>query len=84
MEQKLRVDYFDKLKKGTPYSYKDIYYKGSTKKLPVYQIDLDYLVYNQYNGRIASLVKSHYKETGFEIDANDPKGIELIEKFLLH
>jgi len=82
MDQKLRIEYFDKLKKGKPYSYKDIYYKGSKKKLEVYQIDLDYLVYNQYNGRIASLVKSHYKETGFEIDANDPKGIELIEKFL--
>lgn len=82
MDQQSRIKYFDKLKGSKPYSYKDIYYKGARDKRPVYQIDLDYLVYNQYNGRIASLVKSHYKETGFEIDATDQKGFELIEKFL--
>ena len=82
MDKESRVKYFEKLKSKDPYSYKDIYYKGKKRKLPVYEIDLDYLVYNQYNGRIASLVKSHYKETGFEIDATDPKGIELIEQFL--
>lgn len=82
MDKESRIKYFDKLKSKVPYSHKDIYYKGKKQKLPVYQIDLEYLVYNQWNGRIASLVKSHYKETGFEIDATDPKGIELIEKFL--
>jgi len=82
MDKESRVKYFEKLKSKEPYSYKDIYYKGKKRKLPVYEIDLDYLVYNQYNGRIASLVKSHYKETGFEIDATNPKGIELIEQFL--
>jgi hypothetical protein len=64
------------------YSFKDIYYKGKKQKLPVHQINLDYLVYNQYNGRIASLVKSHAKETGHEIDATSPEGISLIEDFL--
>jgi hypothetical protein len=82
MDKQARIKYFDKIKQKNPYSHKDIYYKGKKRKLPVYEIDLDYLVYNQWNGRIASLVKSHYKETGFEIDASDPKGIELIEKFL--
>lgn len=82
MDKENRIKYFEKLKNNEPYSHKDIYYKGKKRKLPVYEIDLDYLVYNQWNGRIASLVKSHYKETGFEIDASDPKGIELIEKFL--
>lgn len=82
MDYQGRVKYFTKLIKSTPYSHKDIYYKGRKQKLPVYQIDIDYLVYNQYNGRIASLVKSHLKETGFEIDATNPEGIELIEKFL--
>lgn len=82
MDKKSRVQYFDKLKQKEPYSHKDIYYKGKKRKLPVYEIDLDYLVYNQYNGRIASLVKSHLQETGYEIDATTPEGIELIEKFL--
>ncbi len=82
MDTESRIKYFDKLKLKEPYSHKDIYYKGKKQKLPVYEIDLDFLVYNQWNGRIASLVKSHYKETGFEIDATEPKGIELIENFL--
>lgn len=82
MDKQSRIKYFDNLRSKKPYSHKDIYYKGKKQKLPVYEIDLDYLVYNQWNGRIASLVKSHFKETGFEIDATDPKGVELIEKFL--
>lgn len=82
MDKTSRQNYFEKLRKKEPYSYKDIYYKGKKQKLPVYEIDLDYLVYNQWNGRIASLVKSHYKETGYEIDATSPEGIALIEKFL--
>ncbi len=82
MDKQSRTKYFNKLKSKEPYSHKDIYYKGKKQKLPVYEIDLDYLVYNQWNGRIASLVKSHFKETGFEIDPTDPKGIELIERFL--
>jgi hypothetical protein len=82
MDKQSRVKYFTELIKREPYSHKDIYYQGQKRKLPVYQIDLDYLVYNQWNGRIASLVKSHFKETGVEIDATDPHGIELIERFL--
>lgn len=82
MDRKSRLNYFEKLRKKEPYSYKDIYYKGKKQKLPVYEIDLDYLVYNQWNGRIASLVKSHFKETGYEIDSTTPEGIALIEKFL--
>lgn len=82
MDKDQRISYFDHLRSKDAYSYKDIYYKGKKQKLPVYQIDLQYLVYNQYNGRIASLVKSHSTETGQEIDATDPAGIELIEDFL--
>jgi len=83
MDQESRVKYFDKKKKEEPYSYKDIYYQGGKKKLPVYRIDLEYLVYNRWNGRISSLVKSYEKEKGIELDASDPKCIELIESFLL-
>lgn len=82
MDKSSRVKYFEALTKKTPYSHKDIYYQGKKQKLPVYQIDLNYLVYNQWNGRIASLVKSHFKETGIEIDATDPTGIALLEDFL--
>ncbi len=82
MDKESRKKYFDKLKQKEPYSHKDIYYKGKKRKLPVYEIDLDYLVYNQWNGRIASVVKSHFKETGEEIDTSTIEGIKLIEYFL--
>jgi len=73
MNKEARIKYFEKLKQGKPYSHKDIYYRGRKQKLPVYEIDLEYLIYNQWNGRIASLVKSHLKETGEEIDATTPE-----------
>jgi len=82
MNQEARIDYFEKKKKETPYSYKDIYYQGSKQKLPVYKIDLEWLVYNRWNGRIASLVKTYENEYGTELDPSDPKCIELIENFL--
>lgn len=83
MEQQTRIKYFEDLKKCEPYSYKDIYYQGRMQKLPVYRIDLEYLIYNRWNGRIASLVKSYEHEYGVELDASDPKSYELIEEFLL-
>jgi len=82
MDKESRIKYFRKLKDREPYSFKDIYYKGKKRKLPVYEIDLDFLIYNQWNGRIASLVKSHYQDTGEEIDASKPEGAKLIEQFL--
>ncbi|MBC2840099.1 hypothetical protein [Robiginitalea sp. SC105] len=82
MEKEARIKYFEGLKKKKPYSHKDIYYKGKKQKLPVYEIDLDYLIYNQWNGRIASLVKSHAQETGEEIDASTEEGAAIIEDFL--
>ena len=82
MDQESRIKYFDKKKKEEPYSYKDIYYQGGNKKLPVYRIDTEYLIYNRWNGRISSLVKSYEKEKGIDLDASDTRCIELIENFL--
>lgn len=82
MNQEARVAYFEKKKKETPYSFKDIYYQGIKQKLPVYKIDLEWLVYNRWNGRIASLVKTYENEYGIELEASDPKCIEIIEQFL--
>src|SRR6185503_20679754 len=82
MNQEARIAYFEKKKKETPYSYKDIYYQGTKQKLPVYKIDLEWLVYNRWNGRIASLVKTYENEYGIELEASDPRCIEIIEQFL--
>lgn len=59
-----------------------IQYKGENQPFNVYKIPLEYLVYNKYNGRIGSLVKSFEKQNHL-LDATAPNDVEIIEKFLL-
>lgn len=47
----------------------------------MYRIPLNYLVYNKYNGRIGTEVKSFEREYHV-LDAEDPADSQLIEKFL--
>jgi hypothetical protein len=82
MDQLSRIAYFENLVRREPYSHKDINYKGEKQKLPVHEINVDYLVYNRWNGRISSLVKSNNMETGIELDPTEPEGIKIIEEFL--
>lgn len=82
MNSSIRTAYFEKLLSEEPYSYKDLYYKGKTQKLPVYRIELKYLVYNEYNGRIASRVKSYEHETGIKLDSDNEFAHKKIEEFL--
>ena len=49
--------------------------------MPVYRINLEYLVYNQFNGRIGTLVKAHEAEFG-PIKVESTEGKEQVEKFL--
>lgn len=58
-----------------------IMYHGKRITLPAFEIPLEYLVYNQYNGRIGSVVKS-YERQNHVIDPEDPHDKALIEKFL--
>ena len=81
MESSARTQRLKEISAGTPCAHKDIYYKGRNEVMPVYNIDLDCLIYNQYNGRIATFVKTHEKDHG-TIDATTPNGEALIEKFL--
>ena len=83
MERENRISYFKSLKNDKKsIGSMDIYYKNERKTLPVYEINLDYLIYNRYNGRIASLVKSYEKQTGQELDSTNPNDIKIIEDFL--
>lgn len=68
--------------KKEPYGSMEVWYKGKRSKLPVYVINMDYLIYNQYNGRIASYVKSYEMETGHELDPTNEDDVKQIEKFL--
>ena len=67
---------------ANPYGKIEIPWKGVLKSMPVYQIPLEYLVFNKYNGRILSRTKS-LESQGQQIDAESPEGEALIAKLLL-
>ena len=58
-----------------------ITYHGQIITLDAYEIPLEYLVYNPYNGRIGSVVKS-YERQNHTLNPEDPIDKALIEKFL--
>lgn len=82
MDREQRLEYFSKLQPNNAIGSMRIWYKDGGRDFPVYQIDLSYLVYNQYNGRIASFVKSYETQTGVELDATNPEDVKQIEHFL--
>lgn len=56
-------------------------YHGERQTFDAYRIPLDFLVYNPYNGRIGSIVKS-YERQNHTLDVENPEDIKIIEKFL--
>ena len=58
-----------------------ITYHGSIITLDAYEIPLEYLVYNPYNGRIGSVVKS-YERQNHQLNPEDSGDKRIIEKFL--
>lgn len=58
-----------------------IRYKGESIPFDAYKIPLKFLVYNKYNGRIGSLVKSYEKQNP-AIKPEEPEGARIIEGFL--
>jgi len=83
MNKEQRIAYLTKLvTEKQPYGSKEVWYKNDRRKLLVFEIDLQYLIYNAYNGRIASFVKSHEKQTGKKLDASKDDDAKLIEEFL--
>jgi len=81
MNEDLRVQRLDQIKQGASHSEMEIFYKNTRTKPKVYQIPLNVLIYNKYNGRIASLVKSYERQ--FEtLDPTKPEHAKKIEDFL--
>lgn len=76
-EEKLK----ELVKENKNYSFKEMTYNNRPVKMPVYEIPTDYLIFNQYNGRIGTYVKTHEKQYG-EIDASTEEGENLIIDFL--
>jgi hypothetical protein len=60
---------------------KNITYKDDTLEMQAYKIPVEYLVFNQYNGRIGTFVKTYEKQYQ-TIDATTDEGEKLIVDFL--
>lgn len=56
-------------------------YRGVLKPFKVWEIPIEALIYNQYNGRIGSVVKSYEKQS-HTLNPEHASDISLIEKFL--
>jgi hypothetical protein len=56
-------------------------YGDGSKLFNVYRIDMDYVIYNPYNGRIGSLIKSHEEQYG-KLSPEKDDDIKTIERFL--
>ncbi len=56
-------------------------YQGETKRVNVYKIPLEFLIYNKYNGRISSRVKA-YERLNHELNAENDADRKLIEDLL--
>jgi len=82
MNKQTRIDKINKLiDSSDPHATQDIPWDDNLKLMEVYCIPLEYLIYNKYNGRILSRTKSY--ETQYnKIDAESPKGKDLIANFL--
>ena len=70
------------VKNNNPVGTMPIWYENERQIKDVYKINLDFLVYNPYNGRISSYVKTHEKEKGIELDSSKPEHSKTIEGFL--
>lgn len=82
MDRLLRIQKLNEIRQSEPYTQGiRIPYKGNILTLNAYQIPLDYLIFNKYNGRIASLVKSFEKQNHI-LDAENPADSNIIEDFL--
>lgn len=58
-----------------------LFYKGQERTFGVYQIPLECLVYNPYNGRIGTKVKT-FEVTSHKLNPEKPDDIHIIEQFL--
>jgi hypothetical protein len=61
---------------------KAIWYNGKLEVFPVFQIPLNLLIYNKYNGRIKSAVLSYESGRGKKLDPKNPDDKKIIENYL--
>lgn len=82
MKQKERKEALNLVKSGKPFATGyQLLYRGTLQPFEVWEIPMDALIYNQYNGRIGSVVKSFEKQS-HTLDPEVDEDVILIEKFL--
>ena len=82
MDRALRIEKLKEIvKTKTACARKDIHYKNEKKTMDVFDIPLECLIFNQYNGRIATFVKTYEKQHS-PIDATTEEGRKRIADFL--
>ena len=83
MDKQLRKQKLKEIQGGVPVMTGiPINYRGIPKRFDAYQIPIEFLIYNPYNGRIGSFVKSYEVEHG-KINPETEEGEKIIEHFLL-
>ncbi len=64
LSKDLRVKALKALRDKEPYGTQELFYAGSKQKFNVYKINVDNIIFNKYNGRIGTYVKSYEKFSG--------------------
>lgn len=79
MDKLVRIQRIKALK---PTSEKKLIYFDNSKDLfDVYEVPMEYLLYNQYNGRIKAMSKS-WENANQKLDAEKKDDVKIIEQFL--
>ena len=85
MNKETRIEKINKIveaAKGDPERYgMEVFWQGAPEKMTVHKIPLEYLVYNKYNGRILSRIKSLQTQER-EIDVTSDAGRQKLEELL--
>lgn len=81
MNKDTRIQKITEITTRDPYGKQDILWHGKLESMNVYEIPLEYLVYNKYNGRILSRTKTLEKQ-GREINPETDEGKQTIEELL--
>ena len=81
MNRAARIKHIENIKNGEAFGKVELPWKDQLTSMYVYQVPLEYLVYNKYNGRILSRTKS-LETQGHMIDVESAEGKQLIEKLL--
>ena len=59
-----RKHYIENVMKGDPIRTKKVFYREESHELPVYRLELDYLIFNQFNDRIAVEMRTREARLG--------------------